>query len=199
MGNVTFGIPRKTALKLAKRLKIKVAVETGTWKGETTTWLAENFERVISIEGWQSRFDKTSNLLGNKYPNLELRFGDSRTELAKVLADIHEPALFWLDAHFCGGGAHQAYDIGDECPLREELLAINAHPIAPSHVILIDDARLFTAPPPYPHHPEQWPDMAEVEILLKHHARSIEIRDDVIWAVPYFHEILLHNLLAQSE
>jgi hypothetical protein len=197
MGNKQLGIPQTTALALAERLRIKTFIETGTYRAGTSLWAHQcgQFERVITIEGYRKRYDGNIATYGlHSLPGLEFVYGDSRTKLAEILKTVSEPAVFWLDAHWCGDGALDSHAIGDECPLREELLAINDHKAAPSHVILIDDARLFIEPPPYPHHPEQWPTMQEVEALLKHHARGVEVKDDVIWAVPYFHEVLLHNL-----
>lgn len=200
MGNKQLGIPQMAALVLAQRLHLKTFVETGTYRGGTALWAytCGQFGRVVTIEGYEKRYHGLIATYGkNTLPGLEFVFGDSRTRLADVLKTVREPALFFLDAHWCGDGALDSHDVGDECPLREELLAINAHPVAPSHVILIDDARLFLAPPPYPHNPDQWPDYKEVEGLLKRHARAVAVQDDVIWAVPFFHETLLHNLLAQ--
>jgi len=197
MGNKQLGIPQREALALAKRLRIKTFIETGTYRAGTAMWAYNcgQFDRVITIEGYRKRYDGNIATYGlNALSGLEFVYGDSRTMLAEVLKTVDEPALFWLDAHWVGD-SKVAYAQADECPLREELLAINEHRIAPSHVILIDDARLFIEPPPYPHHPEQWPTLKEVEVSLKHHARGVEVKDDVIWAVPYFHEVLLHNLL----
>lgn len=200
MGNKQLGIPQATALALAQRLKIKTFIETGTYRAGTALWASNcgQFNRVITIEGYKKRYDGNIATYGlNTLPGLEFVYGDSRTQLPEILKTVSEPAMFWLDAHWIGD-SKIAYVQRDECPLVEELLAINAHPASPSHVILIDDARLFIAPPPYPHHPEQWPNLHEIEVLLKHHARGIEVKEDVIWAVPYFHEVLLHNLLEEA-
>ncbi len=182
MGNVNFGVDQKKTLDLAQCYGLRVFVETGTWKGGTSSWATEYFKRVITIEGDRHRFEKTTMGLAGKYPNLEFRFGDSRTELARVLTVVLEPCLIWLDAHWCGGGAKEAYDLNDECPLREEIAAINASRFAAQHVVMIDDARLFTAPPPYPHDPAQWPTVETITSLLA--PRRVTIENDVIYAEP---------------
>jgi len=61
--------------------------------------------------------------------------GESGSELPKVLQNIGEPALFWLDAHATG---NNTADAGFD-PLFKELDAIYRHGVK-SHVILIDDA-----------------------------------------------------------
>ena len=92
--------------------------------------------------------------------------------------------MFWLDAHWCGEGQHDAALLGDECPLREELDAINNHPFAGQHLILIDDARLFIDGPPPPHDPKQWPGITEVTRALARFPREIWMEQDVIVARP---------------
>lgn len=183
MGNVNFGPDEARTLALRDQYHLRVFVETGTYKGNTTKWAVQHFERVFTIEGDRKRFEKTQADLGNARPsNATYIFGDSRHKLAGVLAAVHEPCLLWLDAHWNGGGAREAYELGDECPLREELEAVNASTVAARHVLMIDDARLFLAPPPYPHHPEQWLAYPEIEALLA--PRRVYVLDDVIYAEP---------------
>lgn len=186
MGSVRLGIDGNLALALRDHFKLKVFIETGSFRGGTCTWAAEHFERVYTIEGYLKRWNGLIAEYGQgvAYPNLEFIFGDSRTKLAELLTRIDEPVLFFLDAHWNGSGAIEAHEIGDECPLRQELDAINAHPFAAQHIVLVDDARLFTAPPPYPHDPQQWPTYAEVQAELLKHPRVITIKDDVIIAIP---------------
>ena len=183
MGSVRLGIDGDLALALRDHFKLKYFVETGTWKGGTATWAADHFERVFTIEGWQKRWLGLTARLELAYPNISFLFGDSRTKLAEVLAGFDEPVLLWLDAHWLGD-SRIAHEQKDECPIREELQAVNAHPFAANMVILIDDARLFTAPPPYPHDPDQWPNIDEVIGLLSEYPRFIHIHEDVIYAIP---------------
>lgn len=183
MGDVTFGIPIDRAIELRDKYDLKVLVETGTFRAGSTLLVAPHFERVYSIEGDRNRFEKTQAGLGNKRPlNALFIYGDSRHELARTLVKANAPCLLWLDAHWCGGGAVEAHTLGDECPLREELLAINVSKYARQHVILIDDARLFLAPPPYPHDPAQWMTYAEIEAMLA--PRRVYVENDVIYAEP---------------
>src|SRR5262249_37301762 len=53
----------------------------------------------------------------------------------------------------------------NECPLLAELDAIGT--LNSESAILIDDARLFLAPPPPPHDAEQWPLIDEVVLRLR--------------------------------
>ena len=72
----------------------------------------------------------------------------------------------------------------DECPVLEEIEAINSSPV--SHFVLVDDARLFLAPPPIPHRPEQWPDIMTICAYMAKHSsnRYVVVHEDVIVGVP---------------
>jgi hypothetical protein len=90
--------------------------------------------------------------------------------------------LYWLDAHWCvadktAGGASQ-------CPLLEELDAIGD--LNPQSLVLIDDARLFLCPPPYPHEIDHWPSFQSVFQKLSSLSREHEIviANDVIIFFP---------------
>lgn len=171
MGNVGFNALKELALALRDQYQITTFIETGTYKGTTTEWATDNFKRVISIEldeGWHKRAKETLD----KRKGLKLILGDSGVELAKVLKRIKEPALIWLDAHWCKAKEAQV----SECPLREELQAIRDSKI--NHFILIDDARLFQNPPN-----QDWPTLDEVQQLLPAGYKMV-IYEDAIIALP---------------
>jgi hypothetical protein len=70
--------------------------------------------------------------------------------------------MFWLNGHWSGG---QTYGENDECPLIEEIGEINMS--TDTHFLFIDAARLFTSPPPLPHHIERWPSIDKVIEAVK--------------------------------
>lgn len=104
--------------------------------------------------------------------------GDTREHLKSIL-EQNDNLLFWLDAHWSGG---DTYGEEDECPLIEELEIIFDYPDK-NHVILIDDARLFLAPPPYPHEIKNWPLMTNILQTLPISWEIIEF-EDVIYLFP---------------
>ena len=66
--------------------------------------------------------------------------GDSGEKLKDVLSEIHEPCVFWLDAH---AGAKEGYARGEvDCPLIQELETIKKHNVK-NHIVTIDDADLL--------------------------------------------------------
>jgi hypothetical protein len=173
-------IPEALALALHDAHDIKYAIETGTYKANTTRFLGEHFDRVWSIE-MDENWHKRAILVLKNQTNVTLVLGDSRFKLREVLQELDGPALLWLDAHWCGGARpEQAPE--EECPLREELYAIRENDN--SHYILIDDARLFTGRPNYPHNPDLWPTWdGGVQALLPERYHTI-IHNDVIVSVP---------------
>ena len=79
-------------------------------------------------------------------PHIHILNGDSGQLLTTLLQTITVPCLFWLDGHYSGGVTAQATL---DTPILAELQTIFAHPIK-THVILIDDARLFNGTADYP-------------------------------------------------
>lgn len=118
-----------------KTTNIKIFVETGTETGWMIDRVGDQFEKVCSIELDGTLHQKAiEHFQGKEY--IKLLHGDSAVEIKKVLSELDEPALFWLDAHM--SGAINATN----SPIMNELDAIFAHFIK-NHIILIDDARHF--------------------------------------------------------
>lgn len=185
MGNVQLGIPKALAVALINAGGLQTFVETGTWKGGTTEWATRYFGDVISIEAYEPRYKKTAAALEGKGIQANLFYGDSAILLPKILYSmVHFPTLFWLDAHFCGDYDRMVMPGLVECPILAELDAIIASPLAQQHCILIDDARYFTGPIPYPHDPKQWPGLPEIMSKLPSSYYHVAIQEDVIAAVP---------------
>ena len=127
--------------------KANVFVETGTYQGETTMAMAPHFSKVVSIELDQA-LASTAQLVFSNSRNVQILQGDSGLLLPKVLADINERCLFWLDGHNCGAKTGMSKDFGPT-PIVSEMQAIFAHPVK-DHVIIIDDQRYFTGEWGYP-------------------------------------------------
>jgi len=174
-------IPSNLVISLRDEFNLKYFIETGTFLGNTAYWASQYFEKVFTIENseklWQQASSTYSGLL-----NVKFVIGDSRDKLHEIVKGLKSPAIFWLDAHWSGG---ITFGEGSECPLLDELKVIVNE--SRDHFILVDDARLFLAPPPKPHIPEQWPDIVSViNVLNSNQSRFIIILNDVIVAVPTF-------------
>lgn len=179
MGAVTFGIPKKMVSLIREHFSIELFVETGTFRGKTSIWAAGLFKEVITIENSRELFESGSKKL-SKYKNIDTLFGDSPLQLGRIIAEIQQPALFWLDAHWCGGGT---YGQDDPCPLLEEIRIIKQSGL--NHILMIDDARFFLKPPPKPQNPDLWPGLKEIlELLFKDEKYYTFISEDVIVSLP---------------
>lgn len=182
MGLVRMGPPTELILLLKDRYAVKDFIETGSYYGNTAVWAASCFDNVTTIEYSREIYEETVAKHG-KIQNINFIFGDSRSVLKTIVPKLSHPAIFWLDSHWSGG---QTYGENDECPLIEEIRAMNMSKCA--HFVFIDDARLFTSPAPRPHRIEQWPSIDEIIEALKssNHKYYIVVIEDVIIAVPEY-------------
>lgn len=119
---------------LKKTYHIDAAVETGTFKGNTTAYLALLFDDVYTIEIVESTYQETKSKL-KTFPNVHCFLGSSETVLPNLLSELKEKrVLFYLDAHW-----------EDHWPLREEL-----NEISKTHydncIIVIDDFKVPNRP-----------------------------------------------------
>ena len=123
----------------------RVLVETGTNWGDTIAACLGDFNRLYSIELSGELFAAALQRFARRR-KVRLHHGDSAQMLSRILDELREPALFWLDAHYSGDGTARS-DI--DTPIMQELKVISRHPVS-GHVILIDDARLFDGASGYP-------------------------------------------------
>lgn len=139
-------VVKQRALKTyAKRFRLRVLVETGTFRGDMIEAMKGSFDRLYSIELNEEFYEKAKRRFkGNDRINLIL--GDSGRELKHVMSQIDQPVLLWLDGHYSGG---KTAGIEKHTPIFEELEHVFNSPIE-GHVIIVDDARCFGTDPAYP-------------------------------------------------
>jgi hypothetical protein len=190
MGIVMPGPPPELVLPLAKQYEINEFIETGTYYGKAATWAASSFQHVVTVEYSKKIYEANLANYG-KIENVDFLFGDSRSALKEIVPQLKRPAIFWLDSHWSGA---ETYGEDDQCPLLEELQIIgeSRHP----NLIFIDDARLFTSPPPLPHSIKQWPSITEVLVALRAGGDDCYtvVIQDVIISVPEFAREFLADL-----
>jgi hypothetical protein len=179
MGIIRQGPPEHIVLHLAEQYRVPYFVETGTFLGDTAAWAGRHFRRAFTIEAAEPIYRQAvARHAGAE--NVAFLLGDTRARLAEIVPTLDAPALFWLDAHWSGG---QTAGAADECPLLDEIAIVDR--MRADSFILIDDARLFLAPPPRPHRAEQWPDLAAVAAGLTERVdRYVVVLEDVIIAAP---------------
>jgi hypothetical protein len=176
MGSINFGVPEEETEFLKHIMKLDVFVEGGTYKGDTAKSMGEKFKKIYTIEKSDVMFEIAKENLKDAI-NITLLKGDTREHLDSIMEN-NENILFWLDAHWSGG---DTYGEEDECPLIEELEIIFKY--NKNFVVLIDDARLFLAPPPYPHNFKNWQSLTDILKAIPESWELIEFKD-VIYLFP---------------
>lgn len=119
---------------LQKNYNIDIAIETGTFKGQTTKLFASLFKEVHTIELKEEMYREAKPKLG-QFSNIQCHLGDSAVVLNYLLPPLKDRRiLFYLDAHW--------YNFW---PLLDEL-----DTIAKNHkdncIIVIDDFKVPTRP-----------------------------------------------------
>ena len=160
-----------TIQNYARKYRIKNFVETGTCFGDTLNAVRKIFKNLYSIELSVELYENAKENF-SEFKNIHLLQGDSSDILPKVIADINQPILFWLDAHYsCGVTARGSKDT----PISSELESILNHPLSSHHVILIDDARDFNGENDYPTILDLKQYILDTKIY-----KSFEVVDDII-------------------
>lgn len=183
------GPPKSLMLHLAAEYSLDTFIETGTYRARTAVWASSHFDSVVTIERCRELYEATRA----KYQgiqNIDFLFGDSRCLLPEAVSQLQGPAIFWLDAHWSGG---ETWGKDDECPVLDEIRSITNSEFA--HLLFIDDARLFLAPPPLPLAIDQWPSLDRVILALKSGTREyyMVVVEDVIVAVPHRARVSVAN------
>jgi hypothetical protein len=165
--------------ELQAALGLRRAVETGTYVGDGARRLAARFPEVVTIELSEELHEVAAGNLAD-LPQVRPLLGSSVDHLPALAAE-GVPTLYFLDGHYSGPATAGS---GQECPVLDELDAIGAG--HPGDAIVIDDARLFAAPPPPPHDPAQWPTLIEVFDRLRalRPDSHVTMLDDQVIAVP---------------
>ena len=109
---------------------IQIAIETGTYTGNTTVFLSFLFDRVHTIEYDENTYHTTRETL-HRYPNIISHLGSSEVVLSKILPSLEgERLLLYLDAHW--------YNFW---PLRDEILVASLTHID-NCILVIDDFKV---------------------------------------------------------
>lgn len=156
-----------------RKYSISTLVETGTYMGDMVQAQKKRFSKIITIELSAELYEKAKQRFIND-KNITVIQGDSGKVLPGLLNEITGPGIFWLDGHYSDGITAK----GDkECPIFEELNAIFTQGKY-NHILLIDDARLFTGIGDYPA-------IAELTgyIKSKNESYQVEVKCDIIRCV----------------
>lgn len=166
-------VKQKAIEEYGKKYGIDILVETGTYLGDMVEAKRNDFKKIYSIELSEKLFHKAVKRFKN-YPHIKILQGDSGVVLNKLMLELDKPALFWLDGHYSGGITALG---AKECPVPEELEIILQNSL--SHIILIDDARLFDGTHDYP-------TIEEIKNIIASNDKNyaLEIDTDIIRLTP---------------
>ena len=170
-----------------------LAIETGTFRGDTSLLLGQHFGDCLTIE----RSDHLALRAQARFaedPRVTVHHGSSRDLLPTLLPDPPRPCFLWLDAH----GTYE-YDGSDaeENPLLHELNTIINSRLAGETVIAIDDARGMGTQP-------DWPSLGEITTVLSAAGYVSVVLDDVIVAtktevVPDFFDLYQRSRMVEAK
>lgn len=186
MGDVYWGLHLPLAARLARRLKLSAAIETGTYFAVGSVQLAAIFDNVWTIESDLNLF----GFVSQEYKNIsQLNFlhGESPRVLADLLPTVEEPVLFILDAHWFPTSGLPEVIGRSQCPLMDELnVILECFAKLPESAIIIDDADMFLDALGRRFREKDFPPILTiVEKLRKMFPTGVvEIIDDVIVAGP---------------
>jgi hypothetical protein len=119
---------REIVRELGRAIQFDGAIETGTFRGSSTEFLAAIFGRVWTVEDNERAFTFSSKRFSMN-PEVTVELGDSRTFLDRLLHDLQmdgKTLFIYLDAHW-----------KNDLPLADELGVIAAAPI--HCVVMVDD------------------------------------------------------------
>jgi hypothetical protein len=172
---------RSILLKYKGQFDLDILVETGTFLGDTVEYFKKMFKKVISIELAEDLAARAQKRFQSD-ENVSIIQGDSGILLKSIVDQSEKPILFWLDGHYSS-----EFYIGDEyiktakasinTPIEAELKSILSSNI--DHVILIDDARLFSGLNDYP-------SVGELKRIVRKYKKRyfFKIENDIIHIIP---------------
>lgn len=145
--------PHHVKMSVLSRYEIEGAawVETGTYLGDTTAYLASRAPYVWTIEPSFELAQQAKARL-SKLSNIAQVIGLSEEKLSGIVAGLHEPLNFWFDGHFSSGMTFRG---PVETPIIQELAVVGENLSRLGDVaVFIDDIRMFD-PAEYPGYPSK--------------------------------------------
>lgn len=97
-----YSYKRSVIKQYAKDYDCKIAVETGTFMGDTTNACKDYFTKFYTIELADELYKKAVARFKDSN-NVEVLHGDNTDLLPSIINNIDKKVLFWLDGHYSGG------------------------------------------------------------------------------------------------
>lgn len=120
-------------------------VESGTYRGDTTAYFLPYAQRVLTVEV-DGRLAERARQRFADTPKVQVVEGDALVEIPRIVGELREPALVWLDGHYSGGETGQGAEVEPALAIIKRLGGS-----APAGTtIVVDDIRLFGLLPDFP-------------------------------------------------
>jgi hypothetical protein len=182
MGAINFSLDPELVQFLRKQLPLGLFVETGAYLGDSIDVARQFFPDCRSVEMSPKLYERTRARFAG-INNVKLEQGDSGAFFQRHREEFAAAAaLFWLDAHWCEADSTSGKE--SQSPLLAELAALGT--LHADSVVMVDDARLYLAPPPHPHRSKDWPDFSAVLQALSSLSSShrLMVLNDVLLFYP---------------
>lgn len=162
----------KEAVLFRHRLAGGAWIETGTWKGQMTSFLSGFGQKVFTIEPEPRLFEAAKSRFASN-PNVTCVLGTSEEVFDDVCSQIASgPVNFWLDGHYSAGKTHKG---AIDTPITIELDVISSHLSRLDAVcVLIDDVRCFTS------HDSRYKDYPSLDYLV-----NFAKRNQLFWTIEH--------------
>lgn len=120
---------------------LKVFIETGTYKGNTSRMASKYFDQVYTFEIMKDLYEESIRKGEEEgCKNITYILGDSVSGLSTLLSVVKQSSLYFIDAHI--SGVDSGYNGKQYVPLLEEINSILKCNKEPS-IFIIDDARFW--------------------------------------------------------
>lgn len=120
----------------------RVAVETGTWMGQTTQALSTLFEVVYTVDLSEECYRRATDKFIDT--NVICIRGDSAEVVGRLSGELRESVFWFLDAHFPDAWPEEAKKLipqTNPMPLHQELYSITSRQY--TDLIIVDDVHAF--------------------------------------------------------
>ena len=133
-------LKRLHLLSLFQQRGHRTLVESGTYVGGTVEFFLPHASRIFTVELDPVLFQDATAKFATE-PAVTVLHGDATEHIPRILADLHDPALVWLDGHYSGGVTARGAE--DE-PALTILAALGEQGLPAGSTIVVDDLRGFS-------------------------------------------------------
>jgi hypothetical protein len=153
-------------------------IETGTYKGDTTTFLAVNSPGVFTIEPSEKYYLQALARFANN-SKVQVIQGSSEEILEDLIVSLKSGLNFWLDGHFSGGETFLGSSL---TPIITELKIIDKifNQTDFKFMVAVDDIRLFKGSTS---HESGYPELKSLVDWAEENNYQWHIEHDIFFAI----------------